>query len=54
MSDDDPTLRERIGDAVDHLGDKIRGHDDDIDPDVDVHLLDEREVRADRVQEDER
>jgi predicted small metal-binding protein len=61
MSDDDEdrNLRERIGDAVDSLGDKIRGRDDDVDPEIKVHYLGERDDDAtpsddNRVSEDER
>ena len=53
MSDDDHSIRGRIGDAFDAIGDAIRGRDDDVDPDVRVHL-DDSIRSADRVNEDER
>lgn len=55
MSDDDEdrNLRERLGDAIDDLGDRIRGRDDDVDPEVKVHLIDP-DRGDDRVAEDER
>jgi len=41
MSDDDEdrNLRERLGDAIDDLGDRIRGRDDDVDPEVELRRL---------------